>query len=58
MLIMALNKGLNVRLITTSAATFLFALVSAVWVRQTPETLLAGVAAYTAVLVVFVGVGG
>ena len=58
MLIMVLHKGMVTALVTVSVMTFLFAVVLAVALKQPPETLLAAVAAYAAVLVVFVGASG
>jgi hypothetical protein len=56
MLIMALNPGLVVDLVTTSVATVAFAIIVAVFLRDASgEHVLASTAAYTAVLVVFVG---
>lgn len=55
-LIMALHPGLKVDLITTSVATVIFALIIAFGARDTGgKDVLAATAAYTAVLVVFVG---
>lgn len=56
MLIMVLHKGLLTSLLTTSIATLLFAGALSCWGQSTKgETDLAMVAAYAAVLVVFVG---
>lgn len=55
MLLMVLYKHLLTSLLTTSIAVFLFALAMAIFSTGSPETLLAAVAAYAAVLVVFVG---
>lgn len=55
MLLMVLYKHLLTSLLTTSLAVFLFALAMATFSTANPETLLAAVAAYAAVLVVFVG---
>ena len=56
MLIMTLHPSRNVSLITTSLATFLFALILALGATQSAgKDVLAATAAYAAVLVVFVG---
>jgi hypothetical protein len=55
MLIMVLYKHLLTSLLTVSLSVFLFALVVAVFSTGTPENVLTAVAAYAAVLVVFVG---
>lgn len=56
MLIMTLHPSRNTSLITTSLATFIFALVLAVGATQSAgKDVLAATAAYAAVLVVFVG---
>jgi VIT1/CCC1 family predicted Fe2+/Mn2+ transporter len=56
MLIMALHKELVVSLVTTSVATAIFAIVIALWsTYASGKDVLASTAAYTAVLVVFVG---
>lgn len=55
MLIMVLYKHQLTSLLTVSISVFLFALVVATFSTGTPETVLAAVAAYAAVLVVFVG---
>jgi hypothetical protein len=55
MLLMVLYKHILTSLLTTSLAVFLFALAMATFSTANPETLLAAVAAYAAVLVVFVG---
>lgn len=55
MLLMVLHNDLATTLSTASCATILFALVLAVFSELRDETLLATVAAYAAVLVVFVG---
>jgi hypothetical protein len=55
MLIMVLYKHLLTSLLTVSLSVFLFALVVAVFSTGTPENVLAAVAAYAAVHVVFVG---
>ena len=56
MLIMTLHPSTNVSLITTSLATFLFALILAFGATESAgKDVLAATAAYAAVLVVFVG---
>jgi hypothetical protein len=56
MLIMTLHPSRNTSLITTSVATFLFAIALALGATDTAgKDVLAATAAYTAVLVVFVG---
>lgn len=55
MLIMVLYKHFLTSVLTTSIAVFVFALVVATFSTSSPETVLASVAAYAAVLVVFVG---
>jgi hypothetical protein len=55
MLLMVLYKHILTSLLTTSLAVFLFALAMATFSTANAETLLAAVAAYAAVLVVFVG---
>jgi hypothetical protein len=56
MLLMVLNYNRNTTLITTSVATVLFTLVLATFARgMAGKDVLAAVAAYAAVLVVFVG---
>lgn len=56
MLLMVLHKDLLTTLVTTSVATLLFAVALALLgTRLRGETVLASVAAYAAVLVVFVG---
>ncbi len=55
MLLMVLHKGQTTSLATTSVAVFLFAAVVAYKSRATPEAIVSAVAAYAAVLVVFVG---
>lgn len=55
MLLMVLHKDLKTTFSTASIATILFAFVLAVFTNLTGQTLLATVAAYAAVLVVFVG---
>jgi hypothetical protein len=56
MLIMVFKPSRNTSLITTSVATFLFAIVIALGARDcTGKDILTGTAAYAAVLVVFVG---
>lgn len=56
MLVMTLHPSRNTSLITTSAATFVFAIALAVGATDTAgKDVLAATAAYAAVLVVFVG---
>ena len=56
MLIMTLHPSRNVSLVTTSLATFLFALILAFSATESAgKDVLAATAAYAAVLVVFVG---
>jgi VIT1/CCC1 family predicted Fe2+/Mn2+ transporter len=55
MLLMVLHKDKATDLSTTSVAVFLFAVVVAYFSNATPETIVSIVAAYAAVLVVFVG---
>jgi hypothetical protein len=55
MLIMVLYKHLLTSLLTTSIAVFVFSLFLATFSTGSPETVLGAVAAYAAVLVVFVG---
>jgi hypothetical protein len=56
MLLMVLRRDLHTSIITASVATFLFASFLAVTVRSLEgKDILAAVAAYAAVLVVFVG---
>ena len=56
MLIMTLHPSTNVSLITTSLATFIFALILAFGATESAgKDVLAATAAYAAVLVVFVG---
>ena len=56
MLIMTLHPSRNVSLVTTSLATFLFALILAFGATESAgKDVLAATAAYAAVLVVFVG---
>jgi hypothetical protein len=56
MLLMVLNYNRNTTLITTSVATALFTIVLATFARgMAGKDVLAAVAAYAAVLVVFVG---
>ena len=56
MLIMTLHPSRNVSLVTTSLATFIFALILAVGATNSAgKDVLAATAAYAAVLVVFVG---
>ncbi|KAI0146114.1 hypothetical protein GGR57DRAFT_506632 [Xylariaceae sp. FL1272] len=54
-LLMVLHKDLTTALATTSVATFLLAAFVAGFSNASPEALMGAVAAYTAVLVVFVG---
>jgi hypothetical protein len=54
MLLMVLYKHLLTSLLTVSVSVFVFALVMAAFLMGTPETLMGVVAAYAAVLVVFV----
>ena len=55
-LIMALHPGLHTSLITTCIATFLFALALAFGAENSSgKDVLGATAAYTAVLVVFIG---
>ena len=56
MQLMVLYKHLLTSLLTTSLQVFLFALAMAILSTADPGTLLAAVAAYPAVLVVFVGI--
>ncbi|KAK1751254.1 hypothetical protein QBC47DRAFT_391504 [Echria macrotheca] len=59
MLIMVLHKDLVTTLVTTTAATMLFAgALALLGTKLKGETVLASVAAYAAVLVVFVGTNG
>jgi len=55
MLLMVLHKDRATNLSTTSVATLLFAAIIARFSSGTPEVIVGVVAAYTAVLVVFVG---
>lgn len=56
MLVMVFHPSRSVSLITSSLATFLFAIILAFGARDsTGKDVLAATAAYTAVLVVFVG---
>lgn len=56
MLLMVLIRGIIVRLVTAGVCTVVFAFAFAYWSPQrTPVELLSVTAAYTAVLVVFVG---
>lgn len=55
MLLMVLYKHLLTSLLTASISVFVFALTVATFSTGSPETVLAAVAAYAAVLVVFVG---
>ena len=55
MLLMVLHKDLLTTLLTVSVSTILFAAALAFFTRLPGETVLASVAAYAAVLVVFVG---
>jgi len=55
MLIMVLVQGMMCSLLTVSISTFLFGLAVAIFSTYTPETVMATVAAYAAVLVVSVG---
>lgn len=53
---MAKNQATNISLVTTAVATVLFSLVLAFGARDsTGKDVLAATAAYTAVLVVFIG---
>jgi hypothetical protein len=56
MLIMKLHDGRATALATTSVAVFLFAICIAKFSNALPEVIVSAVAAYAAVLVVFVGV--
>jgi hypothetical protein len=59
MLVMTLHPSQNTSLITTSVATFVFAIALALEATDTAgKDVLAATAAYTAVLVVFVGTSG
>jgi VIT1/CCC1 family predicted Fe2+/Mn2+ transporter len=58
MLIMTLHKSRNTCIITVSVATFVFAAFVAVFSRAQEQEVLGVVAAYAAVLVVFVGTSG
>ncbi len=55
MLIMVLHNDQTTKLATTSVAVFLFAALMAIYSTAPPEILVSVVAAYAAVLVVFVG---
>jgi hypothetical protein len=55
MLLMVLIKGVIVRLVTAGACTVIFAFALAKLSTRTPFELMTATAAYTAVLVVFVG---
>lgn len=55
MLLMVLIKGIIVRLVTAGACTVIFAFAFAKLSERTPLELMSVTAAYTAVLVVFVG---
>jgi hypothetical protein len=55
MLLMVLHKDRATDLATTSVAVFLFAVIIAVYSNAAPEVIVGTVAAYAAVLVVFVG---
>jgi hypothetical protein len=55
MLIMVLHKDILTTLLTTSVSVLLFGFAVAAFSTESPETVLAVVAAYAAVLVVFVG---
>jgi hypothetical protein len=55
MLLMVLVKGIIVRLVTAGACTIIFAFALAKLSTRTPFELMSATAAYTAVLVVFVG---
>lgn len=55
MLLMVLHKDRTSDLSTTSVAVFFFAIVVAYYSDATPEAIVSAVAAYAAVLVVFVG---
>ena len=55
MLLMVLHKDKATDLSTTSVAVFLFAIIVAYFSDAAPETIVSVVAAYAAVLVVFVG---
>jgi hypothetical protein len=55
MLLMVLHRDQTTALITTSVSTLLFAVFVANFTTSPPEVVVAAVAAYAAVLVVFVG---
>jgi hypothetical protein len=55
MLLMVLIKGILVRLVTAGTCTIIFAFAFARLSSRTPSELMGATAAYTAVLVVFVG---
>jgi hypothetical protein len=57
MILMVLHHDRNTSLSTTSVAVFLFAIVVACFSDAGPEATTGAVAAYAAVLVVFVGTG-
>lgn len=54
MLIMVLHKDLLTTLLTTSISVLIFGFILALYLKS-PETVMGVVAAYAAVLVVFVG---
>ncbi|KAI9713561.1 MAG: hypothetical protein M1820_000943 [Bogoriella megaspora] len=59
MVIMAINPNITKSLITTAVSVFCFAVSTAVFATTAdPKDVLSSTAAYAAVLVVFVGVGG
>jgi hypothetical protein len=55
MLIMVLHRGKATSLVTVSVSVLLFAIIISKYSTGTPEAVLGIVAAYAAVLVVFVG---
>ena len=57
MILMVLHHDRTTSLSTTSVAVFLFAIVVACFSKAGPEAITGAVAAYAAVLVVFVGTG-
>ena len=58
MLVMSIHRGQAKSLTTTSVAVVLFTITMAVGLRATNSETLAATAAYTAVLVVYVGTSG
>ncbi|KAI8951208.1 hypothetical protein F4801DRAFT_304588 [Xylaria longipes] len=55
MLLMVLHKDMTTDLATTSGAVFIVAIIISIYSTATPEGIVGTIAAYAAVLVVFVG---